>query len=427
MADRYRLTKKQVEAFVEPGEYRDNQLIGFLVRVSIDKGVVQRTYRVRVKPKDGIRAITCTIGKHGPYTVELARDEARELIRMIKAGRKPKEEKAAEVELQEQAIQQKKLVKAFTLRAALAGYLEFKSSGDGRKQKGKLSKTTAALYKQVICKHLEDWLDKPMIEIDRDLILARYRIVSQSTVASANNTFRVLRAIFNWYIEKDQGKTLVTNPVTVLAALNQWVELEPRNEIITDLKLKTWWLAVEALDNPDQSDFLKVLLLTGLRKNELATMLWADVHFDDKFWTVRDTKNRRDHSLPFTNYVASILKRRYDQRRSDVYVFPGQVSDSHFGSVAHSQDLIEQAGVRFYPHMLRATFTSIAARELPEYIVKRFVNHHDSQNVTQHHYVILKDVEQLRAPLQSIEDFVLKHCTAGSGKKKLESSSRRSG
>lgn len=421
MPERYRLTKKQVEAFIEPGEYRDNQLIGFLVRVSVAHGVVRRTYRVRVKPKNGIRAITYTIGEHGVFTAEQARDKARDLIKMIKDGHNPTKERAAEVERQEQAIRHEKLVRDFTLRTALDGYLEYKALGDGRKQKGRLAKSTAALYIHLIHKNLGDWLDKPMVEIDRDMVLSRYRLVCDSSKSNANNTFRVLSAIFNWYIKKDEGTTLVTNPVTRLAALGQWVKIEPRNKRIRDSELCAWWVAVGDLKNPDHVDYLKVLLLTGLRKNELATMLWADVDFKERSWTVRDTKNRRDHSLPFTNYVGSILKRRRDNSsQRDVYVFPGRLPDSHLVSAARSQKLIEKAGIKFSPHMLRATFSTIAGKDLSWYLLKRFMNHHNSQDVTQHHYIDLKDVEQLRAPLQSIEDYVLKLCTAGSETEKVE-------
>lgn len=428
--ERHHLTKSYVESLSVPGEYHDDQLKGFLVRVSLDKGVVRRTYRVRVKPrgKGQIKAVTYTIGHHGdPWIFSDARERANELKMMIKAGINPTAENDARVKLEKEAIEKERLRKDFTLRVALDDYLKYKSGGDDRKQNGRLAKSTAASYIHYMQNCLGDWLDKPMVEIDEDMVLASYRLICDSSKANANNTFRILSTIFNWHIKKDRGKTLVTNPVSVLAALAQWVKIEPRKKKIPDSELSTWWLAVENLKNPDHRDYLKMLLLTGLRRNELATMLWADVDFKGRSWTVRNTKNGRDHSLPFTNYVASILGHRVDQCGSGVYVFPGRSPGSHMFSPVRSQKLIEQAGVKFHPHMLRVTFSTISSKLSTVYEHKRFMNHHNSQDVTQHHYTDLDDVDDLRENLQAVEDRILKLCTAGSETEKVEAASRRSG
>lgn len=423
--ERLRLNKSNVESLSVPGEYHDDQLLGFLVRVSNDKGVVRRTYRVRAKPKGKLQAFTYTIGRHGEYTVEQARDKARSLINQIRDNHNPYKEKKAEEKLEKEAKEQERIRKDFTLRVAFDDCLKYKAPTGDRKQKGRWSPTTAAQYTHHIYKTLGDWLDKPMVEIDEDMVLAKYRQVCDSSISNAKNAFTDLSTIFNWYIKKDRGKTLASNPVKILSDLNQWVEVKPRGEVIEDANLETWWHEVEELENPDHVDYLKMLLLTGLRKNELATMLWENVRFEHKYWIVEDTKNRRDHSLPFTNCVGSILKRRRDNAgQRDVYVFPGRMPGSHLTSAARSQKLIEQAGVSSCPKVLRATFCTMAGRAVQaDYIVKRFMNHHNSRDVTQHHYVNLKELEGLREHLQSVEDLILHFCTDGIEKEKVEAAS----
>lgn len=408
--ERLRLNKSNVESLKVPGEYHDDQLLGFIVRVSNDKGVVRRTYKVRAKPKNATKAITYTIGKHGVYTAETAREAASALIYEIKEGRKPKQEKDAEEKLEKEAIEKERIRKDFTLKVAFDGYLEFKD---------KLAPSTVAQYAHHIHVTLKEWLDKPMVEIDEDMVLAKYRLTCASSISTAKNAFTLLSLIFNWYIKKDKGKTLTTNPVDILGVLKLWVEVKPRREIIEDEKLKTWWREVEQLENPDHAEYLKLLLLTGLRMSELLQMVWEDVDFKKRSWTVRKTKNGLDHSLPFTNYVGSILKHRSDQRGSGVYVFPGRFPDSHMVCPVRSQKKIEQAGVSSCPKVLRTTFCTMAIRLVPEGIAKKFMNHKNERNVTQWHYSVLDDVD-LEKELQSVEDRILKLCTAGSEKEKGE-------
>ncbi len=47
---------------------------------------------------------------------------------------------------------------------------------------------------------------------------------------------------------------------------------------------------------------------------------------------------------------------------------------------------------------------------LPEYLVKRILNHHSQNDVSQHHYVHIRDLEAIRPHLQKLEDAILLKC-----------------
>lgn len=424
------LIKSEIDRITEPGDYRDLKLPGFIMAVSqskkVDKDgkehkIIVRTFKVNARVKGG-KSITCPIGLYGVLTPAEARDKAARCLAQMKEGINPNEQfkKMKEAEkAQEQLIKIEREKRAYTLRNALNDYLSFKApSKADRKQAGELSPETVKLYRSMIEVHLKDWLELPIADLSRDMIIERYQSVCQKSKASAGNTFRVLRGIINWVIERHAGKYVTANPVSVLSALSAWKEVKPREAVIPDTKLKAWWLEVSKSEYGYHSDYFKMLLLTGLRKNELTELKWSDVDFHNRFWTVRNTKNGRDHSLPFTNEVEKILTRRYSERTQDLYVFPGKGSDGCIRDVEHAQkQIIKSAGVEFTPHALRRTFISIAAREMPDYLVKRFANHHDKQNVTQNHYVVLKDMEALRPALQSVEDFVMRHVNAGEKKR----------
>jgi len=69
------------------------------------------------------------------------------------------------------------------------------------------------------------------------------------------------------------------------------------------------------------------------------------------------------------------------------------------------------SGIQFSPHDLRRTFASIVSRlgdQLSYYTTKRLLNHRTS-DVTQGY--VQFDLEQLRAAMQQVEDFVMAKAT----------------
>ncbi len=96
----------------------------------------------------------------------------------------------------------------------------------------KTKESTKTLYKQVLFKHLADWLDVPMTEITGEMVAQRYAKLSVVTTGSANNTFRALRMLFNWFLIRQEDlpaseQILTKNPVTVLHRRDMWQELKP--------------------------------------------------------------------------------------------------------------------------------------------------------------------------------------------------------
>jgi hypothetical protein len=59
-------------------------------------------------------------------------------------------------------------------------------------------------------------------------------------------------------------------------------------------------------------------------------------------------------------------------------------------------------------HDLRRTFSTIAARVLNYYEHKQVMNHFNNHDVTQKHYIVM-EVEDLRVPLQQLEDKILSY------------------
>lgn len=428
---RYKFSRAGILAMPLPASgnqilYPDSEQAYLYVRVTangarsfvVDKNSVQRG-RVRI-----------TLGPAGTdaMTAVQAREQAAIALGLIAEGYT-----AEQIKERLQRAEDRIPEGATTLNQVLEKYLA--------ERKHKLSPRTVSDYRKLVKVYLSDWQHRPIEAIDEDAVIAKF--TSIKSPARANYAFRVVRALFNYArsIKDDDGASIVEgNPVEVLSQRRIWHTDKQRREVIELAGLPAWWKAVNALgtskvertdtgrfaegtaplnDNGETArDFLIFLLLTGLRRNEAATLKWETVDLAAKMFTVPVTKNRIPHTLPLSAFLYAMLKRRHaaalKEREADparaAYVFPGEV-----GPLAEPKKqiakVVDAAGVPFSSHTLRRTFASIAeSLDIPYLALKRLLNH-KAQDVTGKHYTVI-GVERLRKPMQHITDFILRAAKA---------------
>jgi integrase len=136
------------------------------------------------------------------------------------------------------------------------------------------------------------------------------------------------------------------------------------------------------------------------------SLKWSEIDLKARTLTVLDPKNRRDHTLPMGDYLFELMARRRAISASE-YVFADSAG-RRISNFRYALAAIEKAsGIRFTPHDLRRTFATIAdSLDIPAYALKALMNHKSGADVTAGHVVVT--AERLRAPMQKIEDFVLK-------------------
>ena len=121
-----------------------------------------------------------------------------------------------------------------------------------------------------------------------------------------------------------------------------------------------------------------------------------------------DTKNRDDHMLPMGTFLWDMLRKRREGSRSE-WVFENPLTGRRITCLNRQvQNVSKASEIQFSPHDLRRTFASIVSRlgdRLSYYTTKRLLNHR-TNDVTQGY--VQFDLEQLRAAMQQVEDFVLK-------------------
>ena len=284
------------------------------------------------------------------------------------------------------------------------------------KRTRKLKPATEADYIKRL-RQLSDWWETPINEISKGLICDRHQTLTERSPSHANLVFKVLRALMTYaeikYEDREGAPLLKSNPVKSLSSLRAWNKIKRRKTIIGKHQMKAWFEAVYSLENVVVRDFLLTLLLTGLRRQEAALLTWDRIDLIGRRILIPDTKNGDDHELPIPNYLYRVLsERNLGKRSSNPYVFPGRVAGKSLCNSNKSyQHVIERSGVQFCLHDLRRGFATTArSAGIDKDYIKRLLNH-KSQDVTDGY--IIMSVEDLRKPMQLIEDCILEAAGLG--------------
>lgn len=365
--------------------FRDSLIPGFALRVTSGGAksfIVEKRINGRLK--------RITLGRYGNLTVEQARTEAMKVLGKVATGGDPVAEK------------RERYARSVTLLEVFNDYLATRKD---------LKDSTVHDYTRIMNKSFEDWLQKPIADITKDMVEKKHSALGERSPARANNSMRVLRALINHAMDKYEdakgNPIILFNPVQRLSKTRAWYKVERRKNLIRPTQLKPWYEATLQLNQETTRDYLHFLLFTGLRKTEGAQLRWEDVSFEEKTFTIPDTKNGESHTLPLSDFIEELLLRRFESRQS-FFVFP---SDSSSGYIQDPRKAIlkvsELSGVEFRLHDLRRTFITIAeSRDIPSYALKRLLNHKDKADVTAGY--IISDVTRLIEPMQKITDY-LKH------------------
>ena len=112
----------------------------------------------------------------------------------------------------------------------------------------------------------------------------------------------MLRRFFGWCVERH---LIETNPA---AAVRKPSKEQSRSRALTDDELREVWLASEKLGWPF-GPFVRALVLTGQRRNEVAGMTWPEIDVSNQQWVIpaARTKNGKEHIVPLSPSMRVLL------------------------------------------------------------------------------------------------------------------------
>jgi integrase len=320
--------------------YWDVELKGFALCVG-QTGV--RSFFVKKHKK------TTTIGRTPPWTPELARKRAAEIIIDMDRGLDPGAER------------RKKRALGLTLAKALAEHLS------RLKAKGGSARTIEDM-KYEVEHYLGDWMPRPLAALERSEVRTRHKsITTKNGAYVANRVLRYFSAIYN--SARKTHEIPEENPTIAV----EWNKERRRQEPIAWAELPAWAGRVAGLD-PVLRDYLHVVLFTGLRSEDAATMRWEELNITDeedpRFTPPRPARSlfrpnpkggeERAFTAPLPGYVVEILRRRKAEAGEDGgWVFPGRSIKGKPPAPIIGRRW--GAGRGESPHRLRDTYTTACA------------------------------------------------------------------
>lgn len=330
----------------------DSDVTGFGLKVS--KGG-RKSYVVKYRVGTGRRAPSrrMTIGQHGsPWTVKMARDEARKVLGRVAMGQDPAKDKQEEK-------------KQLTVSELCDQYLEHgaksKKASTLATDKGRIERHIKPLLgkkriKQVtrkdIRKFLNDVADGKTASDQRTGL--RGRSIVKGGKGTASRTVGLLGGIFTYAVDLD---LVDTNPVRGVKRFpdNKGERFLSQQEII---RLGEVLNSINA--NPMAVVIIKLLMFSGARKGEIETLTWKMVDFQSSVLRLPDSKTG-DKVIHLNAGALQLLNDYTPMLKSD-FVFPAAKGDGYYQGTPKVWRLVRARAnlhdVRL--HDLRHSFASIA-------------------------------------------------------------------
>ena len=244
---------------------------------------------------------------------------------------------------------------------------------------------------------LPHWRDRRIAEIKRRDV--RDLIEPLEGDVLPNRVLTLVKTIFRWALSRD---LIDASPVEGIAKPNKEAS---RDRVLTMDEIARVWTAAGLLGYPTEH-WLRVLLLTGQRRSEVAEMRWRDVDLDNGTWTLAadDTKSERAHLVPLSAAVVAILKA---MPRLGEYAFT-TTGDAPIGSFAQAKVRLDKwmasRGEAIEPwrfhDLRRSAATHMVRLGISEAVVGRVLNH-AAKGVTAQVYALHSYAPEKRHALEA--------------------------
>jgi integrase len=352
-----KLTKQSVTDLVLPeGKtdviFFDDALPGFGVRLRAGGRAV---WIVQYRTPRGQRRET--LGDIRKLELDAVRAAAKKIFARVLLGADPQGEKA-------EARQRDKQ----TLGAVVTRYLEFKQS--------KLRPSSYGADKRYLTKHWKPLHGLPIHAIKRrDVAVRLSEITAENGTIAAARARGTLSAFFVWAIKDGIADE---NPVT--GTNNPAAGAVSRERVLKEHELRSIW---NACRNDDFGRIIKLLMMTGARRDEIGGLRWDEINPDSETLSIPGTRTKNHHPLvlPLPSAAIDILKSA-PRREGRELVFGGRgagFSAWSYSTLAMAARIMEAEGKSLAPwriHDIRRTAaTGMAELGVEPHIVETILNH----------------------------------------------------
>ena len=346
-----KITKSTVERLPLNEVLWDQSLVGFGARRQ--RRHVHYLLRYRINGKQRF----ISIGRHGMWTPDSARNEAQRLLGLVAAKTDPASERVRPAE---------------TFGGEIKRYLD-------RKRPSLKSRTITEVHRHLLI-HAKPLHHLRLAEIDRRTIASRLAEIEQSSGPGARNRVRSsLSALFTFAIREG---LIDSNPVSGTGKAD---EGPSRDRTLTQLELRMVLNALNA-DPPHAggrgrphsglgpfSDIIRLLVLTAQRRAEIGGLKWSEVDFERGLIVLppERSKNNRQHELPISRQVRAIIER---QPRQNEWVWGRKFTSRGNAKASLDRRLNGMAPYRLHD-LRRTAATQMAELGVLPHIIEAVLNH----------------------------------------------------
>ena len=320
----------------------DTEISGFAVRVT-KSGAKSFVIDYRL---DG-RQWRYTLGRYGTWSVQAARDEAKDIRRQIDRGENPAKERSdhraaptvTDLARRYWEDHGKNLRDAKRNAEMLGGEFHPKD-----RKRGDVLPAIGHMK-------VEDVRHSDIYELHR-------KITKRGSPIRANRVVALLSKMFSRAVRPYEWIT--DNPVKGIEKNQE----HKRERFLSQKEIVAVSEALAAYPGQGAANAVRFIMLTGARRSEVMQMKWSEVDWDSGVWTkpATNTKQKTDHRIPLSAPALQMLTGLYNQAGDgEPFVFPGRNAGEPIKQLNSVWAFVrERTGLHDVRiHDLRHTFASI--------------------------------------------------------------------
>ncbi len=318
------------------------------------------------------------IGCHGNITVDFARNAAKKLAAMVASGIDPKKEKEERIVSEKQSILFADFFEVFKEKHILVAYKDKGHNNLGYAKLHILPYFGQRKLNDITSKDIRSFLDS----------LSHIPI-------TANRCFALLSVAFK-KAEDWEYLPPRSNPCT---GVNKYKE-NKKQRFLSDAELKRLEdsLIQQLKEQPGSYCTVKaifMILYTGCRVSEILNLKWENVHLQDQYIHLPDTKTG-EGARPLNQKAIELLS-SMTPKEGNPYVFYGKVPGQPIIEIKRAwKTILKRAGIQdFRIHDLRHSFASFALKKgVPLVHVSKLLGHRNIATTMRYAHLELEQLKE---------------------------------